>query len=180
MGFVSHRLLVLTTLMPRASICWQAFSIQPIRSPRLLPRAIYAFWKCRLPEAVARFASSFTARFRGHGVALTPRIPELYLFCTNRQPHWRCSTTTFGIETTELICLSPSPVTRKRRSPFMDVDVASRLIHVMYKDLFWAAAFSTKFHPSKAASTAALLSLSWYHHGDIHVIQPSLQWSLPP
>lgn len=40
MGSVSHRLLVLLTWTPRASISRQAFSIQPIRSPRLLPRAM--------------------------------------------------------------------------------------------------------------------------------------------
>ena len=42
MGSVSQRLLVLLTLMPRASISLHAFSIQPMRSPRLLPRAMYA------------------------------------------------------------------------------------------------------------------------------------------
>lgn len=42
MGSVSHRLLVLSTRMPRLSISRQACSIQPTRSPRLLPRAMYA------------------------------------------------------------------------------------------------------------------------------------------
>ena len=40
MGSVSHRLLVRFTRMPRASISLQALSIQPMRSPRLLPRAM--------------------------------------------------------------------------------------------------------------------------------------------
>src|SRR4051794_24715656 len=42
MGSVSHKLLVLLTLIPLLSISAHAFSIHPIRSPRLLPRAMYA------------------------------------------------------------------------------------------------------------------------------------------
>ncbi len=42
MGSVSQRLLVLFTRIPRASNSLQAFSIQAIRSPRLLPSARYA------------------------------------------------------------------------------------------------------------------------------------------
>src|SRR6266536_1720689 len=41
-GSVSQRQLVLFTLMPRADISLQAFSIHPILSPRLLPSAMYA------------------------------------------------------------------------------------------------------------------------------------------
>lgn len=43
-GSVSHKQLVLLILIPLAAISLQAFSIISIRSPRLLPRAIYAVW----------------------------------------------------------------------------------------------------------------------------------------
>jgi hypothetical protein len=44
MGSVSHRLLVLLTRMPLLSISLHACSIQSMRSPRLLPSAMYAIF----------------------------------------------------------------------------------------------------------------------------------------
>lgn len=54
MGSVSHKLLVLVTRMPRASISRHARSISAIRSPRLLPRAMYAVLaRLRLSVAIS-------------------------------------------------------------------------------------------------------------------------------
>jgi hypothetical protein len=59
MGSVSHRLLVRFTLIPRASISLHAFSIQPMRSPMLLPSAMYAV---RLREASSGAPLIFVGR----------------------------------------------------------------------------------------------------------------------
>src|SRR5436190_10075014 len=80
MGSVSHKLLVRSTLMPLIDISLQAFSIIPTLSPRLLPRAMYAFVFLEPSKSPGFWVpEGLPAEVKfGHGVAFTRCMAVLY------------------------------------------------------------------------------------------------------